>query len=346
MPMEIIRNDITKMEVDAVVNASNTELKMGGGVCGAVFAAAGAEALKAECESIGGCVVGEAVITSGFGLPARYIIHTVGPVWRGGGCREEELLQSCYRKALSLAAENGCKSVAFPLIASGIYGYPKDRALQGAIAAVSEFLMEHEMKVYLVVYDRKAFELSEKLFSSVKKYIDDNYVDEHLERRRRSDRGNVSLNRFIECDSSQFEISDICFDAETAPPKLKKRRLEDVLAQMDETFSDSLLRLIDEKGMTDVETYKRANIDRKLFSKIRSSNDYKPNKKTALSLAISLGLNLDETHDLLAKAGFALSHSSRFDLIVEYFIQEGSCNIFEVNEALFKFVEDTLSSHK
>jgi O-acetyl-ADP-ribose deacetylase (regulator of RNase III) len=336
MPMEIIRNDITKMCVDAVVNASNTELKMGGGVSGAIFAAAGAEALKAACESVGGCAVGDAVITGGFGLTALYVIHTVGPVWRGGDCGEEELLQSCYRNALKLAAENSCKSIAFPLIASGIYGYPKDMALKGAISAISDFLMENEMKVYLVVYDRKAFELSGKLFSSVEKYIDDNYVDEHLEIRRRTEDRNIS----------QFMVSDSCFDAEAAAPKLKKRRLEDLLAEMEETFSDSLLRLIDEKGMTDVEAYKKANIDRKLFSKIRSGNGYKPNKKTALSLAIALGLNLDETRDLLAKAGFALSHSSRFDVIVEYFIQEGGYNIFDVNQALFKFVYDTLSSHK
>ena len=338
MPMEIIRNDITKMVVDAIVNASNTELKMGGGVSGAIFAAAGAEALKAECESIGGCGVGEAVITSGCGLPAKFIIHTAGPIWRGGGFREEELLRSCYWNALSLAAENGCKSVAFPLIASGIYGYPKGMALQGAIAAVSEFLMDHEMKVYLVVYDRKAFALSEKLFSSVGKYIDDNYVDEHLGR-------NFRGNEFLECYSSQIKTSE-CIDSDLAPSKLKRRNLEDVLEQMDETFSVSLLRLIDEKGMTDVDTYKNANIDRKLFSKIRNGKGYKPNKKTALSLAIALGLNLDETQDLLTKAGFALSHSSRFDLIVEYFIQEGKYNIFEINETLFKFLEDTLSSHR
>ena len=211
-------------------------------------------------------------------------------------------------------------------------------ALQGAIAAVSEFLMDHEMKVYLVVYDRKAFALSEKLFSSVGKYIDDNYVDEHLGR-------NFRGNEFLECYSSQIKTSE-CIDSDLAPLKLKRRNLEDVLEQMDETFSVSLLRLIDEKGMTDVDTYKNANIDRKLFSKIRNGKGYKPNKKTALSLAIALGLNLDETQDLLTKAGFALSHSSRFDLIVEYFIQEGKYNIFEINETLFKFLEDTLSSHR
>jgi len=345
MPMEIIRNDITKMNVDAIVNASNTELKMGGGVSGAIFAAAGAEALKAECERIGGCGVGEAVITSGCGLPAKFIIHTAGPIWRGGSFHEEELLRSCYRKALSLAVKNGCKSVAFPLIASGIYRYPKDRALQGAIAAVSEFLMDHEMKVYLVVYDRNAFALSEKLFSSVEKYIDDNYVDEHLKSRRSDEGRNARGNEFLECYNKQIQISEF-INPDMAPPKLKKRKLEDVLEQIDDTFSVSLLRLIDEKGMTDVDTYKNANIDRKLFSKIRNGKGYNPNKKTALSLAIALGLNLDETQDLLAKAGFALSHSSRFDIIVEYFIQQGSYNIFEINETLFKFLEDTLSPHK
>jgi O-acetyl-ADP-ribose deacetylase (regulator of RNase III) len=338
MTMEIIRNDLTKMDVDAIVNASNTELRMGGGVSGAIFAASGAEALKAECEGIGGCGVGEAVITSGFGLPAKFIIHTAGPIWRGGGFQEEELLRSCYRNALNLALKNGCRSVAFPLIASGIYGYPKDKALQSAISAIGGFLMEHELEVYLVVYDRNSFALSEKLFSSVEKYIDDNYVDEHLGR-------NIRGNEFLEGYSKQVRISE-CIDSDMAPPKSKKRKLEDVLEQVDETFSVSLLRLIDEKGMRDVDTYKNANIDRKLFSKIRNGNGYKPNKKTALSLAIALRLNLDETRDLLAKAGFVLSRSSKFDLIVEYFIQENNCSIFEINQALFKFLFDTLSPHK
>jgi O-acetyl-ADP-ribose deacetylase len=339
MPMEIIRNDITKMDVDAIVNASNTELKMGGGVSGAIFAAAGAEALKAECESIGGCGVGEAVITSGCSLPARFVIHTAGPVWMGGDCGEEELLRSCYTSSLSLAVENGCRSIAFPLIASGIYGYPKDKALQAAISAIGGFLMEHELDVYLVVYDQKAFKLSEKLFAAVKKYIDDNYVDDRIDRRRSGE------DSIFECMQYRIE-SNSCIDMKEAAPKLKRRSLEDLLSQTSETFSVALLRLIDEKGMTDAETYKRANLDRKLFSKIRSGKGYHPSKNTAIALAVALRLNLDETRDLLGKAGFALSRSSRFDLIVEYFIQEGNYNIFEIDETLFKFMQGTLSSHK
>lgn len=333
MPMEIVRNDITRMKVDAVVCASNTELKMGGGVSGAIFAAAGAEKLKAECGRIGGCGIGEAVITKGFGLPARYIIHTAGPVWMGGGCGEEELLRSCYTSSLSIALKNGCRSIAFPLIASGIYGYPKDKALQAAISAIGGFLMEHELEVYLVVYDRKAFALSEKLFTAVTRYIDDNYVDERFESRR---------SREAEYIQSNFN----CCEYEIAAPELKKRSLEDLVEQLDETFSESVLRLIDEKGMTDVEVYKKANIDRKLFSKLRSAKEYKPSKNTALALAVALGLNLDETRDLLGRAGFALSHSSKSDIIVEFFIREGCYNVFELNETLFAFDQELLGLHK
>jgi len=334
MTMQIVRNDITKMDVDAVVNASNTLLKKGGGVSGAIFAAAGARELQAECDALGGCSPGGAVITSGFGLPARYIIHTAGPVWEGGDKGEDVILRNCYTSSLNLALENGCGSVAFPLISSGIYGYPKDKALQAAISAIGEFLMDHEMEVYLVVYDRKAFALSSKLFAEVRKYIDDNYVDEnYFSRRDREEERLQIISNFSTCDEMPLAF-------------MRKRNLEDVVGQLDETFSESVLRLIDEKGMTDVDAYKSANMDRKLFSKIRSSKEYKPNKKTALSLAIALELNLDETKDLLGKAGYALSRSSKFDVVVEYFISQGRFDIFEINEALFEFVEDSLASHK
>ena len=152
MPLKIVHGDITKMSVDAVVNAANTKLKMGGGVCGAIFSAAGAEKLQAECDSIGECNVGEAVITSAYDLPAKYIIHTVGPIWRGGDHNEAKLLRSCYLNSLSLAKKHDCKSIAFPLISSGIYGYPKDEAMEIAISAIEEFLRHHELEVYLVLY--------------------------------------------------------------------------------------------------------------------------------------------------------------------------------------------------
>jgi O-acetyl-ADP-ribose deacetylase (regulator of RNase III) len=325
MPLKIIRNDITKMSVDAIANSTNTALKMGGGVSGDIFSAAGAEKLQEECSSIGKCNTGEAVLTSGCSLRARYIIHTVGPVWHGGNAGEAQLLHNCYANSLNLALQHHCKSIAFPLISSGIYGYPKDQALQAAISAIGEFLLKHEMTVYLVVYDKKAYALSEKLFSAIEKYIDDNYVEEHQ-----------LSDRCRNLEPYEYQQYEPCVSATLVMPK-KQRSLEDVLAQLDESFSQMLLRLIDKKGMTDVETYKRANIDRKLFSKIRSSKGYNPSKITGLAFAVALELNLDETRDLLGKAGYTLSHSNKFDVIIEYFIEKGNYNIHEINEALFAF---------
>lgn len=329
MPLQLVRNDITKMKVDAIVNAANTALKRGGGVCGAIFSAAGAKELQAECDRIGGCKVGEAVISKGYNLPAKYIIHTVGPVWQGGHANEAQLLHNCYINSLNLALKHKCESIAFPLISSGIFGYPKDQALHVAISAISEFLLNNEANVYLVLFDKNAVTLSEKLFTAITEYIDDHYVDERLLKERHRGIEYVAGRAVIRQDEVLYSPS---------------RSLEDVLGQLDETFSEMLLRLIDEKGLTDVETYKRANIDRKLFSKIRSNKEYHPSKATALALAIALKLNLDETLDLLSKAGYTLSPSSKFDVIIQYFIEEGNYNIFEINEALFYFEQATLGS--
>ncbi|TYC87620.1 RNase III inhibitor [Acetobacterium wieringae] len=344
MPFEIIRNDITKMTVDVIVNAANTGLKMGGGVCGAIFAAAGADKLQAECDEIGVCPVGEAVITGAYQLPAKCIIHTVGPVWQGGDADEARLLHRAYTSSLQLAMKHHCKSIAFPLISSGIYGYPKDQVLKIAVAAITEFLMENEMFIYLVVFDKKAFAFSEKLFADIEKYIDDHYADEQ-----------PIYERNMEFEPELLKYSRIRMTApgeklaETrplipAPVGSIKRSLADVIGNLDGSFSEMLLRLIDEKGMTDVETYKKANIDRKLFSKIRSKKDYNPSKATAIAFAIALELNLDETHDLLGRAGYTLSHSHIFDLIIEYFISAENYNIYEINEALFAFDQTLLGA--
>ncbi|HEY8804949.1 MAG TPA: macro domain-containing protein [Clostridium sp.] len=332
MPMIIIRNDITKMKIDTIVNAANTALKMGGGVCGSIFSAAGDEKLQEECDIIGKCNVGEAVITSGYSLPAKYIIHTVGPIWNGGNSGEANSLHNCYINSLKIALQYKCKSIAFPLISSGIYGYPKDKALQIAISAIGEFLINHEMTVYLVVYDKKAFILSEKLFSAIEKYIDDNYVEKHHLSERRRHIESYEYYQFEEMHED-YSKCDLC----SPVPVKVKRSLEDVISQLDESFSQMLLRLIDEKGMTDVETYKKANIDRKLFSKIRNYKGYNPSKVTSIAFAIAIRLSLDETRDLLNKAGYTLSHSNKFDVIIEYFIEEGNYNIYEINEALFAF---------
>ncbi len=329
MPFEIIRNDITKVEVDAIVNAANTKLKMGDGVCGAIFAAAGAEALQRECDAIGGCAVGGAVITNGHHLPAKYIIHAVGPIWQGGGENEDALLRRAYKNALNLAKEYGLDSIAFPLISAGIYGYPKDLALKAATRTIGEFLAENDMAVTLVVYDKNAFEISEKLYRSVTKYIEDNFDERDYPETTR-------------CKMADFVVYE---DSYLAPsPVMAKekavRNLSDIVP--DESFSTMLLRLIDEKGKTDTEVYKKANVDRKLFSKIRINQDYQPKKTTVFAFAMALELSLDETKDLLGKAGFALSHSYVLDIIIEFFIAQGVYNIFEINETLFAFEQPLL----
>lgn len=336
MPLEIIRNDITKVYADAIVNTANPSLLGGGGVDGSIHRAAGPELLT-ECKTLGGCVVGQAKITKGYRLPAKYVIHTVGPIWNGGNNNEERLLEDCYRNSLELAKEYRLESIAFPLISSGSFGYPKDKALKTAISIIGDFLLYNEMIVYLVVYDKTAFKLSEKLFSSITQYIDDKYIEENPFKRNYRDREKYSINemyRDVELEAPSVEYY--------VPSKGKKRKLDDVVNQIDETFSQMLMRLIDERNMTDAETYKKANIDRRLFSKIRNDIHYKPSKTTALAFAIALKLNLDETKDLLLKAGFALSHSRKFDLIIEYFIEDNNYNIFEINEALFAFEQDLL----
>ena len=342
MPLEIIRNDITKVHADAIVNAASKSLLGGRGVDGAIHRAAGPEFL-AECRTLGGCKAGEAKITKGYRLPAKYVIHTVGPVWHGGGADEEKLLADCYRNSLALARQYELESIAFPLISSGAFGYPKDKALKVAIAEIGDFLLQHEMTVYLVVFDRASFALSEKLFASIAEYIDDNYIDLHPVGDRNRRELICMQEEILEETSYEASLSAAYMPAPAAPLK-RKRKLADVVKQLEETFSQMLLRLIDEKGMSDAETYKRANIDRKLFSKIRNDIHYKPSKPTVLSFAIALRLNLDETRDLLLKAGFALSHSSKFDIIVQYFIEEGIYNIFEINEALFAFDQGLLGS--
>ena len=339
MPLKIVRNDITKMKVDAIVNAANESLLGGGGVDGAIHHAAGA-GLLAECRTLGGCKTGKAKITGGYNLPAKHVIHTVGPIYEDGKHGEKALLESCYRESLALAKEYNCETVAFPLISSGVYGYPKDQALKVAIDVISDFLLENEMTVYIVIFDKAAYKISEKLFSDIAEYIDDNYVDEHTDYRRESIRMNAPMVPCAKRKKADIDFLEIC----DCKAMVAEDDLDAKLKQIDESFSQMLLRKIDEKGMTDAECYKKANIDRKLFSKIRSDVHYKPSKPTALAFAISLELSLAETEDMLRKAGFALSHSNKFDIIIEYFISRGNYNIFEINEALFAFDQSLLGA--
>lgn len=332
MPLQIIRNDITKVACDAIVNAANSSLLGGGGVDGAIHAAAGPD-LLAECRMLGGCKTGSAKLTKGYRLPCKYVIHAVGPQWHGGNVGEKELLESCYRESLRLAVEHGCESVAFPLISSGIYGYPKKQALRVAVDTISAFLQEHELLVYLVIFDRFAVQIGEALYSDIASYIDDRYV-EYLERQYRRIQPSAD-----ECMSAPL-ASAMPWDC--APRSRKASSLEAALDQLDESFSQTLLRLIDEKGMTDSQCYKKANVDRKLFSKIRGDIHYRPSKPTAIAFAIALELTLEETEAFLRKAGFALSHSNKFDIIIEYFIVHGNYDIYRINEALFSFDQNLL----
>ncbi|WP_312651748.1 macro domain-containing protein [Proteiniclasticum sp.] len=332
MPFHIVRGDITVMDVDAVVNAANTSLSMGGGVCGAIFLAAGPRELQKECDEIMQCPVGQAVITDGYQLKARKIIHAVGPIWQGGGNHEEELLRSAYVSALKLAREEDLESIAFPLISSGVYGYPKDEAQKVAVEAITGFLQDEDLTVYLVIYDHNYFKISEEKRSALKEYIRKYHQEENRRGRKLSD-NLMNLER--------LEIPVLSVDE--SPQYMKHSSLEDILAKLDEPFTKTLFRHIDEKGLDEVEVYKKANIDRKLFSKIRSDINYKPSKPTAIAFAIALELNLDETLDLLARAGFTLSHASKFDLIVEYHIKVNRYDIHEINSALFDLCEKTLA---
>ena len=360
MPFEIIRDDITKLKVNAIVNSSNNSLQNDGGICGAIFMAAGADKLQKACKKIGTCQTGQAVITKGYSLPAKYIIHTAAPAWSGGN-GEQDLLYSCYKNSLELAKKKKCKSVAFSLISYNAHDYPKDQVLRVATTAIGDFLLGNDMAVSLVVPDKDVFLLSEKLYFSIKAVVDDYSFDalsnmsrqlnesltadaalRPLYEKYRSPKHEAEIERSY-AKLSQSEMRPASFEP-CCQSSVPTRSLKDVVGQLDETFSERLLRLIDEKGRTDIEVYKRANIDRRVFSRIRSHKDYKPSKNTALAFAVALELSLDDTSDLLRTAGFALSKSNVQDKIVEYFIKEGIYNIFEINEALFAFDQTLLGA--
>ena len=334
MPFSILRNDITKMPVDAIVNAANESLLGGGGVDGCIHRAAGPE-LLAECRQLGGCRTGDAKITGAYRLPCKYVIHTVGPVWSDGRHGEQELLASCYRTSLALAKEHDCQTVAFPLIASGIFGYPKDQALRVAVDTIGEFLMENDMTVYLVIFDRASYQIGSRLFADIAEYIDDHYVDAHIDSQRERMRRPLHAAR---------KARAVCNETAEYMAAPAAGGLDDLLTHLDAGFSETLLQLIDRSGRKDSEVYKKANVDRKLFSKIRSNPDYRPSKSTALAFAIALELDLAETRDLIARAGYALSPSSKFDVIIEYFIRQKKYDIFEINEALFAFDQSLLGA--
>lgn len=392
MPFEIVRNDIVNMSVDAIVNTANPRPQIGYGVDAGIHRKAGPGLLEAR-KKIGDIRVGDAAITPAFDLPAKYVIHTVGPVWQDGRHNEEKLLHSCYERSLKLAKRYRCQSIAFPLISTGNYGFPKPLALQTAMKAISEFLRDNEMQVYLVVFSRDAFQLSEKLFRGVSSFIDENYIREKtLQQYGLEDEGEGVADlqeRIIRERISRRQMEDTaCFDeapweAMAEPPESSPEQTENtvrynampcapmaarrgsgtakpenrvfsfhkakpslaqLLAETDAGFSETLLKLIDRTGKKDSEIYTKANLSRQHFSKIRNNPDYKPTKSTAIALALALELDLEQTRDLIGRAGYALTNSSKFDVIIMYFIREKNYDLFDINAALFEFDQSLLGA--
>ena len=352
MPFEMVRNDITKMDVDAIVNAANRSLLGGGGVDGAIHRAAGPELLE-ECRGLGGCKTGQAKITKGYRLPARYVIHTVGPVWHGGTNGEKELLSACYRNSLELAAAHGCETVAFPMISAGAYGYPKEEALSVAVGEITRFLLDHDMTVYLVVFGRDSLVAGKKLFRDIREYIDDVYAETRIQRRRESARKQLWRENEGAALDLDMEISQAlhanfpvgAVPQEPLPSAVSEADWKKIVANTDKGFSETLLQLIDERGMTDAQCYKKANVDRRLFNKIRSNPAYQPSKPTVFAFAAALELSLPETKRLLKKAGFALTHSSKFDIAMEYCIIHRIYDVIQINEILFELDMPLLGSN-
>ena len=360
MPLKIVRNDITKMQVDAIVNTANSKPLYSTGVDTAVYEAAGAEELLAARKEIGFLEEGAVAITPGFRLPAKYIIHAVSPCYRGGENREEELLRSCYRRSLALAQENECKSIAFPLISTGNLGYPKEEGLRIAVDEINAFLLKYDMLVYVVVFDAEATRLGQKLYPDLDEYIDRNYVAEKMETeykrkgaslfgrltlRRDADRSESrsadwSVSRSVDrCENqSAWQVgAGVCEENADYDEDLWEEHesaLNERMKHLSDTFQQYLLYLIGQKGLTNAEVYNRAFVTKQLFSKIKLNKEYHPDKATAMRLCIGAKLSLDETKDLLARAGYALSPCDRRDVIFSYFIERGVYDMIDIDIAL------------
>ena len=380
MPFQIVRNDITKMHVDAIVNTANSMPGYGAGIDSAVYEAAGKDKLLAKRHEIGAIDRGTSVITDGYQLPAKYIIHTVGTAWQGGKEGEEDIIRSCYRSVFKVASENDISSLAIPLLASGSYGFPKGIALKIALSEIEAFMSVSDMDVYFVVFDEKSVSLSSELYGDIDEYINDNYVDEKnqvdypdsygrtesvvqrsesfagrlasigavprllkankTEKRKVSNKKAESIEAAFE-DEEDMLSSDMCL---SAPILEEERSLDDVVNNLDKTFMELVFSFADAKGLTDVEVQKKANLDRKTFSKLKCGTTKNPSKATALALAIALELDLDDTKDLLSRAGLALSPCSKQDVIVQYFIEKEAYDIYEINVALFEHGEQLLGT--
>ena len=350
MPFKIVRNDITKMNTEAIVNTANDHPTVGTGCDSAIYKAAGYEALlNYRKENIGYAEEGEVFLTPGFQLQAKYIIHVVSPRYAGGAQGEEEKLRSCYRKSLQMAKEKGIASISFPLISTGGFGYPKEEGIRIAVDEIHAFLLKNEMEIYLVVFDGKSAHLGEKIYPDLEAYIDHNYVEKARKEEYGDNRRNRGIQRrlnslpFFETTQNEEKTSeksigleDVC-EYESTETEFSdfetehESRLEERMRHMSDTFSEYLMYLIQERNMENAEVWKRAIVDRKVFSKIKNNADYHPNKRTALCLCVGAKLNMDESRDLLARAGYALSPCDKTDIIFSYFIENGIYDMIELD---------------
>lgn len=370
MPFKIVRNDITKVKADVIVNTANPKPVIGYGTDSAVYTAAGEKELLAERLKIGDIAPGNVAVTPAFNLPAKHIIHTVGPVWLDGNHGERDILQSCYARSMALAADLKAKSIAFPMIATGVYGFPKDEALSIAVSEISDFLLSHDMDVILVVFDRKSFELSGRLMCEIDEYIDEHGVGmvkkaeygggDGWERRReliQARRRRADAEMMQGELSKPFLLDDLSEEMATLPKAsepagntyisdidIKGKSLDEILGKTEKSFQDKLMDLIIASGMEDKEIYRAANMERKLYSSIRCKKDHVPKKKNILALAIGLKLDMSAMKDLLASAGYALSPNDTTDLIVSYYVENGKYNIFDLNITLYDYGQAPLGN--
>ncbi len=345
MPLQIVKNDITKMKVDAIVNAANNTLLGGGGVDGAIHRAAGEDLLK-ECYTLHGCETGQAKYTKGYNLPCKYVIHTVGPIWIDGAHKEKEYLINCYRNSLQLAEKLKCDSLAFPLISTGAYGYPIEEALKIAYDTINDYLIESEMQVYIVVYDKNTIVVNKDLYDRLSSYFHFDFQpsndpllsnDEFSEKKTNiyNDRLSRSPELVFRGLVKSFNFTTIKQEDEPLP--------DSMFDVVDESFQEMLFRKLREKSMTSVECYTKAGINRKLFSKI-CSNGYKTSKSTVILLALALELSIDEANEMLMKAGFAFSNADKSDVFIKNCFAEQYYDIYNINLALFEHDLKTLGS--
>lgn len=315
MPFEIVRNDITKMDVDAIVCNGNHRLEKSEGVSGAIFAAAGKQ-LTEECALLPSCDTSAAIVTRGYDLPAKYIIHTVGPHWHGGRYGEEEILRTCFKNVLNAARRYQCRSVAIPMISSGSYGFPKEIVLDIATEEIERFLSSHpSMSVYLVVYSTTAAKLGEKYQKDIREYITNEEYRSYTNANRTRMYGRHE--RFI-------------------PGSVK-----DAAGIVAPGFRDKLFGYVELSGRKWSSVYRRAGVGKAVASKIKTNPNYNPSKQTALAFAVSLGLSLYQTEDLLQSFGASFSPASISDNIVKYCILHGIYSIDKINDALDENGEPT-----